>query len=222
MVINSDSDSYRCGDTSANRASDERRSRPTASRRWCWTRSGRTGPRPTPTQAAHASGRSGRRTRRSSALTRISMKRSGSSASLDCWAGRRAGRAWRLTTALDDAHTVRARVRRWGRQQRHRSRGHRQAARSCEAVRAWRRLIIDTVESIMVAPAMRLMGVPVAAGTLAGSTSGSWASIRTQAASTTSRASDDSLRSTARTTVPTVAERTRSVARGRRWRKSCR
>ena len=52
MVINSDSGSYRCGDTSANRASDERRSRPTASRRWCWTRSGRTRPRPTRTDAA--------------------------------------------------------------------------------------------------------------------------------------------------------------------------
>ena len=49
-------------------ASDERQSRPTASRRWCWTRSRRTRPRPTRTNAPRAgskpaSGR-GHRTRR--------------------------------------------------------------------------------------------------------------------------------------------------------------
>ena len=77
------------------RAGDERRSRPTASRRSCWTPSGRTRPRPTRTDARRASSRSARRTRRSNAPTRISMTRSGSSASLDCWAGPRARRPWR-------------------------------------------------------------------------------------------------------------------------------
>ena len=65
------------------------------SRRWCWTRSGRTRPRPTRTDARRAGSRSARRTRRSNAPTRISMTRSGSSAGLDCWAGPRAGRPWR-------------------------------------------------------------------------------------------------------------------------------
>jgi DNA invertase Pin-like site-specific DNA recombinase len=73
-------------------ASDERRSRPTASRRSCWTRSGRTRPRPTRTKARRASSRSARRTRSSNAPTRLSMTRSDTSASLDCWAGPRARR----------------------------------------------------------------------------------------------------------------------------------
>ena len=93
MVINTDSGSYRCGDTSANRWRDERRSRPTASRKWCWTRSERTRPPPTCMDARPASGRSARRTRPSNAPTRISMTRSGSSASSACWAGPRARRA---------------------------------------------------------------------------------------------------------------------------------
>ena len=76
------------------RASDERRSRPTASRRWCWTPSGRTRPRPTRTHAPRAGSRSARRTRPSNPPTRISMTRSGSSASLDCWAAPRARRPW--------------------------------------------------------------------------------------------------------------------------------
>jgi hypothetical protein len=58
-------------------------------------RSGRTRPPPTRTDARRASSRSARRTRRSNAPTRISMTRSGSSASLDCWAGPRARRPWR-------------------------------------------------------------------------------------------------------------------------------
>ena len=45
--------------------------------------------------ARRAGSRSARRTRRSNAPTRISMTRSGSSASLDCWAGPRARRPWR-------------------------------------------------------------------------------------------------------------------------------
>ena len=50
--------------------------------------------RPAP-DARRAGSRSARRTRRSNARTRISMTRSGSSASLDCWAGPRARRPWR-------------------------------------------------------------------------------------------------------------------------------
>ena len=95
MVINSYSGNYRCGDTSANPCQRRAASRPTASRRWCCTRSGRTRPRPTRTDARRASSRSARRTRRSNAPTRTSMTRSASSASLDCWAGTRAGRPWR-------------------------------------------------------------------------------------------------------------------------------
>ena len=55
MVINSYSGNYRCGDTSADPASDELRSRPTASRRSCCTRSGRTRPRRTRMDAGRQS-----------------------------------------------------------------------------------------------------------------------------------------------------------------------
>ena len=51
--------------------------------------------RPTRAGARRAGSRSARRTRRSNAPTRISMTRSGSSASLACWAGPRARRPWR-------------------------------------------------------------------------------------------------------------------------------
>ena len=161
MVINSDSGSYPAATRALTGAGDERRSRPTASRSWCWTRSGRTRPRPTRPDARRASGRSARRTRRSNARTRISMTRSGSSASLACWAGPRARRPWRnSTTTLDDAHAARARLG--------------DAADSdvigpddidklpepAKRLAAWRRLITDTVESVTVAPATTADGRP--------------------------------------------------------------
>src|SRR5436305_3087729 len=95
MVINSYSGNYRCGDTSANSCRGRAAVKADTSRRSCWTRSERTRLWPTRTDGRRASSRSARRTRRSNAPTHISMTRSGSSASLDCWAGRRASRPWR-------------------------------------------------------------------------------------------------------------------------------
>ena len=96
MVINSYSGSYRCGDTSANRC--QRRAAVKADRvegmvlaavrgQLGHGRRGRT-------RVAQAADPGGGR-RRSNAPTRSSMARSGSSASLDCWAGPRARRPWR-------------------------------------------------------------------------------------------------------------------------------
>ena len=57
-------------------------------------------------QAADPRGGRADRTRQRGSL----MTRSGSSASLDCWADTPARRPWRLTKTLDDAHTARARL----------------------------------------------------------------------------------------------------------------
>jgi tRNA(Ile2) C34 agmatinyltransferase TiaS len=68
MVINGYTGSYRCGDSSANRCRRRAAVKADRSRRWCWTRSGRTRPPPTGMDARRASGRSasgrGDRTRR--------------------------------------------------------------------------------------------------------------------------------------------------------------
>ena len=90
MVINSDSGSYRCGDTSADRC--RRRAAVKADRVEELVRDA--------VQAYSATANAPRRAsrgqqRRSNAPTRISMTRSGSSASLDCWAGPRARQPWR-------------------------------------------------------------------------------------------------------------------------------
>ena len=63
MVINSSSATTAAATRARTGAGDEPRSRPTASRRWCWMRSVRTRPRPTRTDARHAGSRSTRRTR---------------------------------------------------------------------------------------------------------------------------------------------------------------
>ncbi|HYB25863.1 MAG TPA: recombinase family protein [Solirubrobacteraceae bacterium] len=90
MVINADSGSYRCGDTSAKRC--RRRAAVKADRVEEMVRDA--------VQAYSATANAPRRAsrgqqRRSNAPTRISMTRSGSSASLDCWAGPRARQPWR-------------------------------------------------------------------------------------------------------------------------------
>ncbi len=109
MVINSDSGSYRCGDTSANRC--RRRAAVKADRVEEMVLSGRTRPRPTRPDARRASSRSARRTRRSNAPTRIlhdTIRQLGELGLL----GRPASQETleKLTKALDDAHAVGARL----------------------------------------------------------------------------------------------------------------
>ena len=112
----------------------------------------------------------------------------------------------KLTTALEDAHSARARL---GDRGESNVIGPDEIDKLHDPVKrlaAWRRLITDTVESVTVAPAMTAVGAPVAAGTLAGSTSRSWDSIHRKPPAATSRPSVDTPGRTTRTTLPTVAE----------------
>jgi Recombinase zinc beta ribbon domain len=161
MVINSDSGSYRCGDTSANRC--RRRAAVKADRveamvldavRAYWT-------------TADADPRASRRQQIREAEEAIER----ANADLDDTIrqlgelrllGRPASQATleELTTALDDAHTVRAQL------------GHGSKSNiigpddidklsdPAKRLAAWRRLITDTVESVTVAPAMTADGRP--------------------------------------------------------------
>ena len=162
MVINSDSGSYRCGDTSANRC--RRRAAVKADRveeMVLDAAPGVLGHRRRRTDARRAGSRSARRTRRSNAPTRISMTRSGSSASLACWAAPRARRPWRSsTTALDDAHAARARLGDGGESNIIGPDDIDKLREPAKRLAAWRRLITDTVESVTVAPAMTADGRP--------------------------------------------------------------
>ena len=89
------------------------------------------------------------------------MTRSGSSASLDCWAGPRARRPWRNSTkTLDDAHTVRARLGDGGESNIIGPDDIDKLREPAKRLAAWRRLITDTVESVTVAPAMTADGRP--------------------------------------------------------------
>ena len=136
------------------------RSRPTASRRWCWTRSGRTRPRPTRMDASRAGGRSARRTRRSNAPTRIddTIRQLGELGLL----GRPASQETlgKLTKALEDAHTVRARLGDGGESDVIGPDDIDKLREPAKRLAAWRRLITDTVEAVTVAPAMTTDGRP--------------------------------------------------------------
>ncbi len=83
----------------------------------------------------------------------------------------------KLTTALDDAHVARARLGDVGESDVIGPDDIDKLREPAKRLPAWRRLISDTVESVTVAPAIRRTGGPVASGTLAGSRSGSWPSI---------------------------------------------
>ena len=160
MVINSYSGNYRCGDTSANPC--RRRAAVKADRVEEMVLDAVRAYSATADvpDARRAGSRSARRTRRSNAPTRISMTRSGSSASLDCWAGPRARRPWGSCQALDDAHTARARLGDGGESNIIGPDEIDKLREPAKRLAAWRRLITDTVESVTVAPAMTADGRP--------------------------------------------------------------
>ncbi|MGZ6564864.1 MAG: zinc ribbon domain-containing protein, partial [Solirubrobacteraceae bacterium] len=161
MVINSDSGSYRCGDTSADRC--RRRAAVKADRveemvlaavRAYWA-----------TPDAH--GRASRRRQireADEAIERANadlddtirqlgelglLGRSASQESLE-----------KLTTALDDAHTIRARLGDRGESDVIGPDDIDKLREPAKRLAAWRRLITDTVESVTVAPAMTADGRP--------------------------------------------------------------
>jgi Recombinase len=161
MVINSDSGSYRCGDTSANRC--RRRAAVKADRveamvrdavRACWA-------------GADMHPRASRRQRSREADEAIER----ANADLDDTIrqlgevgllGRPASRETleKLTAALDDAHAVRARLGDGGKSDVIGPDEIDKLPEPAKRLAAWRRLIGDTVESVMVAPAMTADGRP--------------------------------------------------------------
>jgi hypothetical protein len=161
MVINSDSGSYRCGDTSANRCrrraavkADRVEAMVTDAVRAYWA-----------TPDAHQRGSHKRQIReadeaieRANADLDNTIRQLGELGLL----GRPASQETleKLTTALDDAHTVRARLGERGKSD---LIGPDEIGKLPEATKrlaAWRRLISDTVESVTVAPAMTPDGRP--------------------------------------------------------------
>jgi hypothetical protein len=161
MVINSDSGSYRCGDTSANRC--QRRAAVKADRVEEMVLDA--------VRAYSATADAPRRASRKRQIREADEAIKRANADLDDTIrqlgelgllGRPASQETleKLTTALDDAHTVRARLG--------------DAADSdvigpddvdklpepAKRLAAWRRLITDTVESVTVAPAMTAEGRP--------------------------------------------------------------
>ena len=161
MVINSDSGSYRCGDTSATGAGDGRRSRPTGSRGWCWTRSGRTAA----TADAHRRGSRRRQIREADeAIERASADLDDTIRQLGGLGlvGRPASRETleKLAKTLDDAHVARARLGDGGESDVIGPDDIDRLREPAKRLAAWRRLITDTVESVTVAPAMTADGRP--------------------------------------------------------------
>jgi hypothetical protein len=161
MVINSDSGSYRCGDTSANRC--RRRAAVTADRveemvldavraHWATADTPRRAPR------RQQIGEADEAIERASAELDDTIRQLGELGLL----GRPASRETleKLTAALDDAHAVRARL---GDGRKSNVIGPDEIDKLLEPAKrlaAWRRLIGDTVESVTVAPAMTADGRP--------------------------------------------------------------
>jgi hypothetical protein len=161
MVINSDSGSYRCGDTSANRC--RRRAAVKADRveamvldavRAYWA-------------TADVDGRASRRQQireadeaieRANADLDDTIRQLGELGLL----GRPASQEnlERLTAALDDAHTTRTRLGDGGKTDVVRPEDIDKLREAAKRLAAWRRLISDTVESVTVAPAMTADGRP--------------------------------------------------------------
>ena len=161
MVINSDSGSYRCGDTSANRCS--RRAAIKADRveamvldaiRVYWA------------TANAQRGDSRRRQIREAdeAIKRANVDLDNTIRQLGELGllGRPASQETlaKLTTALDNAHTVRARLGEWGKRDVIGPEEIDKLREPAKRLAAWRRLIADTVESVTVAPAMTADGRP--------------------------------------------------------------
>jgi Recombinase zinc beta ribbon domain len=161
MVINSYSGSYRCGDTSADRC--RRRAAVKADRveelvldaiRAYWA-------------TADAHGRSSRRQQIREADEAIERANAGLDDTIRQLGGlgllgRPASQDTlaKLTTALDDAHTVRARLGDGGESNIIGPEDIDKLREPAKQLAAWRRLITDTVELVTVAPAMTADGRP--------------------------------------------------------------
>jgi len=159
MVINSDSGSYRCGDTSANRC--RRRAAVKADRVEGMVLDA--------VRAYSATADAPRRASRKRQIREADEAIERANADLDDTIrqlgglgllGRPASQETleKLTTALDDAHPVRARLGDGGESN---VIGPDDIDKLCEPAKrlaAWRRLITDTVESVTVAPAMTADG----------------------------------------------------------------
>ena len=183
MVINSSSGSYRCGDTSANRC--QRRAAVKADRVEEMVLDAVRAYSAT----ADVHGRASRKQQireadeaieRANADLDNTIRQLGELGLL----GRLASQQTleKLTTAVDDAHTVRARLGDSGESNIIGPDDIDKLRESAKRLAAWRRLITDTVESATVAPAMTADGRPSRLWDLAGSTSGSWPSIHKDAA----------------------------------------
>jgi hypothetical protein len=161
MVINSYSGSYRCGDASANRC--QRRAAVTADRVEEMVLDAVRAYSAT----AHMHGRASRKRQireadeaieRANADLDDTIRQLGELGLL----GRPASQETleKLTTALDDAHTVRARLGDGGERDVIGPDDIDKLRNPAQRLAAWRRLITDTVESVTVAPAMTADGRP--------------------------------------------------------------
>jgi hypothetical protein len=161
MVINSDSGSYRCGDTSANRC--QRRAAVKADRVEELVLDAVRAYSAT----AGAPGRASRRRKireaddaieRASAGLDNTIRQLGELGLLGRPASQETLR--KLTTALDDAHAARARLGDGGESDVIGPDEIDELREPAKRLTAWRRLITDTVESVTVAPAMTADGRP--------------------------------------------------------------
>jgi uncharacterized membrane protein YccC len=160
MVINSDSGSYRCGDTSANRC--RRRAAVKADRVEALVLDAvraylatTDAPRPARGQQIREADEA---IKRANAELDDTIRQLGALGLL----GRPASQETleKLTTALDNAHTVRARLGEWGKRDVMGPQDIDKLRDPSKRLAAWRRLIADTVESVTVAPAMTADGRP--------------------------------------------------------------
>jgi hypothetical protein len=161
MVINSDSGSYRCGDTSANRC-----------RRRAAVKAERVEAMVLDAIRAHsitadAGGRASRRQQiraadeaieRANADLDDTIRQLGELGLLGPPASQET--LEKLTTALDDAHAVRARLGEGGERNVIGPEDIDKLREPAKRLAAWRLLITDTVESVTVAPAMTADGRP--------------------------------------------------------------
>jgi hypothetical protein len=161
MVINSDSGSYRCGDTSANRC-----------RRRAAVKAERVEAMVLDAIRAHsitadAGGRASRRQQiraadeaieRANADLDDTIRQLGELGLLGPPASQQT--LEKLTTALDDAHAVRARLGEGGERNVIGPEDIDKLREPAKRLAAWRLLITDTVESVTVAPAMTADGRP--------------------------------------------------------------
>jgi Resolvase, N terminal domain/Recombinase zinc beta ribbon domain/Recombinase len=161
MVINSDSGSYRCGDASANRC--RRRAAVNADRVEAMVMDA--------VRAYSATADAHPRASRKRQIREADEAIERASADLDDTIrqlgelgllGRPASQETlaKLTTALDDAYTVRARLGDGGKTDVIRPDDIDKLREAAKRLAAWRRLISDTVESVTVAPAMTADGPP--------------------------------------------------------------